>query len=51
MQTETLRRKISIKDYPSVIVEERERKTSRSNSKSKEKFGAIVQNHQALRKT
>jgi hypothetical protein len=43
VQGQTLRRKNSIKDNPKVIFEEIERIKSRSKSKSKEKFGAVVQ--------
>jgi hypothetical protein len=44
LQGQTLRRKNSIKDNPKVIYEEIERIKSQSKSKSKEKFGAVVQN-------
>ena len=43
VQAQTLRRKNSIKDHPKAILEEIERRASRSKSKSKEKFGAIFQ--------
>lgn len=47
IQIQTLRRKVSVKEHPKIIMEENERRASRSNSRSKEQYGFISKNSQA----